>query len=182
MEYLKNRRTVRQFDKNYKIPEEILQKILDIALISPSGRDLQGLDLVVLTNREKIDEATKITFDSWPEEKKNNWLKRKDNYGVDNVVSCDASVIVFMISTSRAEKQFLEIDSGIMSMSIMVSSKEFGLDTMCLGALLWGDKIGLEKYLEIPEGNLIMAIAIGKAKENLKLTEKTIKANIRFIN
>jgi hypothetical protein len=33
---------------------------------------------------------------------------------------------------------------------------------MCLGALLWGNKAGLEAFLGIPEGRLAMALAVGK--------------------
>jgi len=181
MEYIKSRRTIRQYEKDYSIPSERLNEIVQVALSCPTGRNCQAIDLIVLTNRTKIDEATKITFDSWPEEKRNNWLKRKDQYGVSNVVSCDAPCIIFMVENERSEKQFTQIDSGIMSMAIMVSAKEMGLDTMCLGALLWGNKVGLETYLGIPEGKLVMAIAVGKAKPNPIVADKEIKAKATFI-
>ena len=172
-EALETRRTVRQYQPDYTIPKEDLQKIVDIALNSPSGMNLQGIDLLVCTNRDKIDEATMVIFKSWDETRQERWNNRKVEYGVKNVVSCDASCIIFLVKNERADPSFLEVDAGIMTMTIMEAARHFELQTMCLGALLWGDKPGLEKCLGIEEGNLIMAVAIGKPKdEPLKLAEK----------
>ena len=133
----------------------------------------QGIDLLVCTNRAKIDEATMITFNSWDETKKARWNHRKEELGVKNVVSCDASCIIFLVKNERADPTFLDVDAGIMVMSILEAARHFGLQTMCLGALLWGNKPGLEKCLGIEEGKLVMAVAIGKPIEGeLKLVQK----------
>ncbi|OHT04667.1 nitroreductase family protein [Tritrichomonas foetus] len=181
IEALKTRRTVRQFEPDYTIPRDQLQQIVDVALISPTGRNLQGLDLVVCTNRQKLDEATKITFDSWPEDRRERWTNRKQDYGVKNVVTCDASCVIFLVSNERADEQFLNVDAGIVSMAIMAAAREFDLHTMCIGALLWGDKAGLEASLGIETGKLVMAVAIGKAKEGFKVSDKQQLAKARFI-
>ncbi|KAH0793994.1 nitroreductase family protein [Histomonas meleagridis] len=173
LQAIETRRTVRQYQADYTIPKEDLQKIVDIALSSPTGMNAQGIDLVVCTNRAKIDEATMITFHSWDEAKQARWNNRKQDYGVKNVVSCDASCIVFLVKNERADPNYVEIDAGIMSMAIMEATRHFGLQTMCLGALLWGDKAGLEKCLGIEEGKMVMAVAIGKPIEGeLKLIDK----------
>ncbi len=42
----------------------------------------QGIDLVVVSNREKIDEATDITLNSYDVGMKNNFNERKKDLGV----------------------------------------------------------------------------------------------------
>lgn len=172
IEALETRRTIREYDSEYKIPQDVLGKIVDVALDAPTGCNNQPIDLLVVTNRDTIDRATKITFDSWPEEKRNNWNKRKEQYGVKNVVSCDASCIIFLVSNERADQDFVQIDAGIISMAIMTAARNFDLHTMCLGALLWGNKAGLEECLGIPQGKMVMAVAVGKAKPNFQLKDK----------
>lgn len=183
LEALRSRRTVRQYEPDYTIPRDQLDKIINIALDSPTGRNLQEIDLVVCTNRQKLDEATKISFDSWDEARRSRWLNRKTDLGVTNVVTCDASCVVFLVFNEERcqDRQFAEIDSGIMLMSIMAAAREFGLQTMCLGALLWGNKAGLEKSLGIPEGHLLMAVAIGKPKADINLSEKKRLCSARYI-
>lgn len=163
LDALRTRRTVRQFDPTYAIPREHLDRLIEAALTSPTGGDKQELDIVVLTDRAKIDAATKITFDSWPADRTDRWNGRRAQYGVSNVVSCDASAIFFFVANERGlEFQFIDFDAGIQSMAVMVAARGFGYQTMCLGALRWGDKAGLEAFLGIPEGRMVMALAVGK--------------------
>lgn len=183
LEALHSRHTVRQYEPDYTIPRDQLEQMINVALDSPTGRNYQEIDLVVCTNRQKLDEATKISFDSWDEGRRSRWLNRKTDLGVKNVVTCDASCVVFLVLNEERcpDRQFAEIDSGIMLMSIMASAREFGLQTMCLGALLWGDKAGLEKSLGIPEGKLLMAVAIGKPKPDIKIADKKRLCSARYI-
>jgi nitroreductase len=180
LEALKSRRTVRQFDASYSIPDDVLTQLISTALDSPTGRNAQEIDLVVLKNRAKIDAATKITFDSWPPDQRARWEGRHEEYGVKNVVSCDAPVIFFFVANERAaDVPWGPVDSGIMCMGLMAAARAFGLHSMCLGALLWGDKAGLEKFVGIPEGKMLMALAIGKPIEGklaIKPKERLCKA------
>ena len=182
LEAIKSRRTVRQYDPTYTIPDDILQQLIDIALDSPTGRNLQGIDLLVVTNRAKIDEATMITFNSWDESARERWNHRKEQYGVKNVVSCDAPAIFFFVKNENADDQFVQIDVGIMVESLMAAARHFDYHSMCIGALLWGNKAGLEKCLGIPEGKLLMALAIGKSSTpNPIVSEKTRKCKATIL-
>ena len=182
LEALQSRRTVRQYDRNYSIPKDVLNKLVDIALESPTARDAQGIDLVVVTNREKIDELTKISYDSWDEDRKKGWAERVETYGVKNVVSCDAPCLFFLVANDHCIPSYLGIDGGIMLMSIMAGCREFGLQSMCIGAMTWGDKAGVERALGVKEGSLVMILAVGKPVEGeLKLKQKERKCSARFI-
>jgi hypothetical protein len=69
-----------------------------------------------------------------------------------------------------------------MSMVLMAAARHFGYHTMCLGALQWGDRDGLEAFLGIPKGHMAMALAVGKPKDGpLVLMPKTRLCKARFI-
>ncbi|KAH0788991.1 nitroreductase family protein [Histomonas meleagridis] len=171
LDALQSRRSYRNFDPNYVIPKEEVKKIIDLALQSPTGCNLQGIDLLVITDRKKIDEASKILYDSWDEDFQKKLDTRKQD-GCTNVVTCDASCLIIMVSNERAQEQFQKIDAGIMCMSIMSSARAFNLDSLCLGCFLAGDKKGVEQYFGIGEGKLTMAICIGKSKDRSKVPPK----------
>lgn len=182
LDALATRRTIRQYDPTYKIPKDVLDKLVAVGLDSPTARDAQGIDLVVVTNLEKIDELTKISFDSWDEERKKGWNERVETYGVKNVVSCDAPCLIFFVNNGNAVPHFLGVDAGIMTMAIMAACREFDLHSMCIGAMTWGNKAGVEKALGVPEGSLVMVLAIGKARDcELILKKKERKCHARYI-
>jgi nitroreductase len=183
LDAIRSRRTVRQYDPSYSIPREHLDVLIEVALDSPTARNAQELDLVVLANRAKIDAALKITFDSWTPELQGNFLKRKETHGVTNVLSCDAPVIFFFVENERAKDlPVVGVDAGIQSMAVMAAARAFGYHTMCLGALLWGNKAGLEEFLGIQSGALVMALAVGKPIDGpLVIGEKTRLTKARFI-
>ena len=54
LEALEKRRTIRNYDPDWKIPKEQLDKIMHAAVISPTACDFQGQDFLVVTNKEKI--------------------------------------------------------------------------------------------------------------------------------
>ncbi|KAH0789126.1 nitroreductase family protein [Histomonas meleagridis] len=172
IEAFNSRRSYRNFDPNFEIPEADLNKLVDMVLDCPSFCNFQGNDLLVVTDRKKIDEATKIIFDSWSKEQQDTFNKRKEEYGCKNVITGDASAIIFIVSNERADKDLKKVDAGVISMAIMMLARSFGLDTLGLGCLYWGNTKGMEEYLGIGEGNYNMAVAIGKPLDRTKITPK----------
>ena len=53
LDVLKYRRTIRNYDPDYQIPKEQLDEILNAAQISPTSKDLQEIDFIVLRNKDK---------------------------------------------------------------------------------------------------------------------------------
>jgi nitroreductase len=181
LEALRSRRTVRQYFPDYAIPRDILNQIVDLSLDAPTGKNCQEIDLVVVTNRAKLDEITRITLEAFPADRRKAFDDRTTQYGVTNVLTCDASAVFLLYANGRAESEFAQVDAGIISMTIMAAAREFGLQTMCLGALLYGGKAGVEAAVGIPNGSLLMAVALGKPKENPKLLDKKRLAKATII-
>jgi nitroreductase len=178
---LLRRRTVRQYESDYVIPKDVLQKIVNAGLHSPTANNTQGVDLVVVTNKALIDNISKTSFATWPQPVKDNFSSRTATYGIKNVVTGDAPVVIFLVKNERAIPNFIDIDVGIVTQSIIVAAQEFALDSMCVGSYASGDPEKVETILKIPKGSLAMAVAIGKAKPNPKLLDKTILAKATYI-
>lgn len=178
---LDGRRTVRQYQADYSIPKNVLQKIVDVVLKSPTGCDIQDIDLVVVTKKDVLSKLEKTALPSWPQDFQNDFNKRKSKLGVTNVITCDAPCVIFLVKNERADPTFTQIDTGIVSMAIMVAARDAGLETMCLGSLLWGDKSKTEELIGIGKGKLAMAVAIGKARSDHQEGPKKVIAKATFI-
>ena len=161
LEAIQTRRSIRHFDPNYTIPKEDLHKIVDLTLLSPTAMNKQGIDLVVVTNRQKIDARAQKRF-----------IDRQHESGVNNALSYDASCIIFLTANERADPSFIGIDTGIMCMSIMAAARHYNYQAICLGILLAGNKNELEKLLGIGKDKLLMAVALGKPAESAKVLPK----------
>ncbi len=179
LETLKHRRTIRNYDPDYQIPKEQLDEILNAAQISPTSKDLQEVDFIVLRNKEKLNEIEKIILSEFPEEARKKFEERRTLYGVKNVVTCDAPVIILLIRNERKEK-FVDVDGGIAAMSIMMAAQHFNLESMCLGIITRFPKV--VEILGLEKNSLILGIAIGKMKGEPVLKEKVIKSKISYID
>ncbi|KAK8863671.1 hypothetical protein M9Y10_011359 [Tritrichomonas musculus] len=178
---LDSRRTVRQYQADYKIPKDILEKIVNVVLKSPTACNVQEIDLIVVTKKDLLTQIEKVALPSFPDKLQDSFNQRKSQLGVQNVITCDASCVIFLVKNSRADPTFTAIDTGIVSMAIMVAARDFGLDSMCLGCLLWGDKSKTEELIGANKGDLVMAVAIGKARSDHQEQPKEVLAKANYI-
>ena len=179
LDVLKYRRTIRNYDPDYEIPKEQLDEILNAAQISPTSKDLQEIDFVVLRNKDKLNEIEKIILSEFPEEAKKKFEERRTIYGVKNTITCDAPVLILLIRNERKEK-FVDVDGGIAAMSIIMAAQHFNLESMCLGVITRFPKV--EEMLGLEKNSLILGVAIGKMKGKPVLKEKKIKSKVSYID
>jgi nitroreductase len=181
LDALRARRTVRQYVPDYVIPADVLQELVNLGLDAPTGKNYQEIDLIVITNKAKIEEISRLTLEGFAPELRAGFEGRVAELGVTNVVTCDASAVIAIVSNERRDTEFLQVDAGIVAMTIMTAAPNFGLSTMLLGCLIRGAKAKVEEAIGADPGSLIIGLAIGKAKENPKLKEKTRLAKVTVI-
>ena len=179
LEALKHRRTIRNYDPDYQIPQEQLNEILNAAQIAPTSKDLQEVDFIVLRNKQKLDQIEELILKEFPEDIRQKFLDRRKQYGVKNVITCDAPVVVLLIRNERKEK-FVDVDGGIAAMSIIMAAQHFNIESMCLGIITRFPKV--EEILGLEKNSLILGIALGKMKGEPVLKEKTIKSEISYMD
>ena len=179
LEALKHRRTIRNYDPDYQIPQEQLNEILNAAQIAPTSKDLQEVDFIVLRNKQKLDQIEELILKEFPEDIRQKFLDRRKQYGVKNVITCDAPVVILLIRNERKEK-FVDVDGGIAAMSIIMAEQHFNIESMCLGIITRFPKV--EEILGLEKNSLILGVALGKIKGEPIVKEKTIKSKISYMD
>ncbi len=183
LEALERRRTVRNYDPDWQIPKEQMDKIMNAAQISPTACNFQGQDYIVVTNKEKLAKLETIIIESLPDDKfKKHFVERKERHGVNNVVTCDAPCVVLIVKNERASEEWIKIDAGIASMSIMMAAQNFGIESMCLGVVALGcTQAKCEELFGLKKGSLLLGVALGKPKGEIKVPERKIKCNVSYM-
>ena len=184
LEALEKRRTVRNYDPDLQIPKEQMDKIMNAAQISPTACNFQGQDYIVVTNKDKLAQLEKVVMDCLPDDNfKKHFAERKQRHGVNNVVTCDAPCVVLIVKNERADDYWIRIDAGIASMSIMTAAQNFGIESMCLGVIATKDtQEKCEELFGLKKGSLLLGVALGKPKGELKLHERKIKCKVSYID
>ena len=149
------------------------------AQIAPTSKDLQEVDFIVLRNKEKLNQIEQVILKEFPEEMKKKFEERRQIYGVKNVITCDAPVVILLIRNERKEK-FVDVDGGIAAMSIIMAAQHFNLESMCLGIITRFPKV--EEILGLQKDSLILGVALGKIKGNQVIKDKVIKSKISYMN
>ena len=182
IEAIEKRRSIRQYDPDYQIPQEILDKIMHAAQSSPTACDFQGNDFVVVTNKEKLDKLEKIILDSLPDDDfKKHFIERRDRHGVKNVVTCDAPCFVIIVKNERADKDWVKVDAGIASMAIMIAAQNFGIESVCVGLVAVDDcRAKVDEFLGLKKDSTLVAVALGKPIGEIKLHDKVLKSKVIY--
>jgi nitroreductase len=124
------RRNVRAYADS-TIPKEHLQRILEAARRTPSSRNQQGWDFVVVTDREDLVELSKA------------WRH------ADHVRTSAATIVLVIPATDdRDERDTYWYDLGQATMSIMLAAADLGIGS---GHASIGDQALVRELLGIPE-------------------------------
>ena len=125
----------------------------------------------------------KIVIDSLAEDNfKTHFVLRKERNGVNNVVTCDSPHVVLIVKNERADKHWIAFDVGIASMAIMMAVQNFGIGSMCLVAFaMEATQAKCEELFGLKEDSLLLGVALGKPKGEIKLHEKDIKCKVSYI-
>lgn len=185
MSILLNRRSVRHYDKNYKISNEELRTILTKTLRAPSSMNLQPTRLVVVQSDEAKDKIRPTLYGNhlqldtssafiilFTDLKKhehaseifNNAVKEK--YMPKDVAERQIKLVKELEKGFTKERMLKDgyIDGGLLAMQLMLVAKEHGYDTCAIGGFnkdTIADAIGIDKTVYEP----VLMISLGKAKE-----------------
>lgn len=129
-EAIRARRNVRHFAER-PIPTEDLDRILEAARRSPSSTNQQAWDFVVVTERERLQDLSKV----W------QWS--------DHVASSAATIALVMpLSEDPEDREIYQYDLGQATMSIMLAAADLGVGS-CHASV--GDQDLARRVLGLPE-------------------------------
>ena len=175
------RKSVRKYESGVAIPRETIQHILQQATTAPSSSNLQPWRFLVIDdaeqkkelriagfNQEQIETSSAIIavigdIEMYKNAKQINDLNVELGYMPREIAD-------MMISNSEASysnfsdaerSNIAHLDSGLISMQIVLLAKDMGYDTVIMGGF---DKAAFAKKYELPANEVPMIlIAIGKA-------------------
>ncbi|MGI6031106.1 MAG: nitroreductase family protein [Eubacteriales bacterium] len=149
MDCITSRRSIRKFEDR-PVPHEVIEQMVAAAAYAPSWKNTQITRYIAIESREIID-------------------KIADEYAPFNAPILHGAPLLFAVtmitgrsgferdgsySTDR-EDGWQMFDCGIASQTLCLAGHELGIGTVILGIF---DRLGLQKYLEIPEGQELVAL------------------------
>lgn len=148
-ECIESRRSIRKF-KEDKLPHELIEQIVAEAAWAPSWKNTQITRYIAIENREMIDSIA-------------------DTYAPFNAPILKNAPLLFAVtmvtkrsgyerdgsfSTDRGDGWQM-FDCGIACQTLCLAAHEKGVGTVILGIF---DRLGLQEYLQIPEGQELVAL------------------------
>jgi len=171
---IETRRSVKVFDPNHRMNEQDAERLLSLAMLSPTAFNIQNWRFVVVRDPALRKEIRKLSKDqaqvtdasllivlcgdlkAWSRDTARYWRTAPDDV---------REVLVFLIEQYYAGREQVERDEvmrscGIAAMSLMLAAREMGYDS-CPMDLAELDEVG--KLLNLPEDYVVaMFVAIGK--------------------
>lgn len=177
LEAIEQRRSIKIFDSDDKIPEESIKKIFTATLLSPTSFNIQHWRFVLVKDPELRKQIRQAAFDQ-PKVTDasllvilcgdtNAWRKDPARYW-RNVSEEDRANLLPMIKGFYDGNEQLQHDEairscGIAAQTLMLSAKSLGYDT---APMIGFDPVKVGKIINLPNDHLIaMMVCIGKQKE-----------------
>jgi len=162
---IKKNRSYRRFYEEKPITKEVLTSLIDLARLSPSGRNLQPLKYF-LSNDKKTNG---IIFSNvaWA-----GYLKDWDG----PIMGERPSAYIIQLGDTTLTNNFGH-DPGIACQSILLGAVEMELGGCIIGSI---KKAELHEKLNLPEHlEIVLIIALGYPKEKVEI-EKLVSEDIKY--
>nr|WP_307413345.1 nitroreductase family protein [Neobacillus ginsengisoli] len=197
---IQERRSVRHYNPERKIPRQEIEDMLAEAILAPSSNNLQPWRFLVIDdqelkekllpiarNQQQVVDASAIiaVLGDMEGYKEANRIFQKSveaGFMTEEVKNAFVSNIIKSYSNRNLEviKDIALIDAGLVSMQILLVAKARGYDTVPMGGY---DKLQFKEVFGIPERYLpVMLIAIGKASEPGHPTTRLSVDEVTFWN
>ncbi len=177
---IEERRSVKRYDSEYKIPDEEIKKIMSLAMLSPTSFNIQNWRFVAITDKKIQEEICKA---SWNQSQVKDCSllvvlcadlkaheKDPERYWKDAPIEAQ-NAIVPMITKFYNDNPQLQRDEamrscGIAAQTIMLSAKAMGYDSC---PMIGFDPKKVSEIIKLPGDYIIsIIITIGKATQPAK--------------
>ncbi len=171
---IEQRRSIKHFDKNHKLSESEIEKLLSLAILSPTSYNIQNWRFVLVKDSET---RKKIRSAAWDQAQVTDsslllvicadlksWKKQPERYWKTAPKEIQ-DMFVKMIGDFYDGKEQLHRDEamrscGIASQTIMLTAKAMGYDS---GAMIGFDAEKVAKIINLPDDHVIgLMVVVGK--------------------
>lgn len=194
------RRSVNFFNMEKKIDDQVLENIINLAVLAPSAFNLQPWEVIAVKSKEakeklfavanqqpKIKEAPVtliIAGDLNGYSPENTvWNEMEAMMGKEAVTKAQQFAAFLYGSTPERKLKFAESNAGLLAMSIMYAAKNYGVDSHPLSGI---DFEGIKNEFGLSDDKtVVMLIALGYFEESKTLyprrARKTYKELVKEI-
>ncbi len=171
---IEQRRSIKHFDKNHKLSESEIEKLLSLAILSPTSYNIQNWRFVLVKDSET---RKKIRSAAWDQAQVTDsslllvicadlksWKKQPERYWKTAPKEIQ-DMFVKMIGDFYDGKEQLQRDEGMRSCGIaaqtlMLTAKAMGYDS---GAMIGFDSEKVAKIINLPDDHVIgLMVVVGK--------------------
>jgi len=171
---IETRRAVKQFDPNHRMPAADEQRLLSLAILSPTAFNIQNWRLAVVRDpalRQKIRAAawdqTQVTDASLFVVlcgDLRSWERKPERYWVNAPEAVQKFLLPAIDSYYRGKDQVMRDEAmrscGMIAQTLMLAAKEMGYDSCPMDGF---DFAAVGKLINLPADHVVaMFVAIGK--------------------
>ena len=177
-EAIKTRRSIKIFDKNYKMTKNEITKLLELAILSPTSYNIQNWRFVIVTEQTIKDKLCELSYGqrqvaeasliiilcadlkAWDKKPERYWktLPQESRNALVNAIR------QFYAGNSTLEKDEAMRSCGFAAQTIMLAAKSMGYDT-CPMEVFEYDNVG--KLIHLPNDHVIsMMVIVGKSAKD----------------
>lgn len=188
---IRMKRSIRQY-KDKPVDIDLINKILDIGRVSPTGGNRQPLKFTVVNDAEKLEELKLLAMNTLYEHGQNlkgrykqvfcNMITDYKESGYDRLFYNAASLIVIHGNPNNSTS--LDVDGGIAGGQMTLIAETLGLGSCFIGFLNVAANLNSEIYrlLDIPEGNrMITNIVLGYKDVKYLRTVPRKKVTVNYL-
>lgn len=181
---MENRRSVNFFNPNKPLADELLNEIIDTAVLAPSAFNLQPWRIIAVKSKEAKEKLLPLAFNQPKitdapvtlilvgnrkayEASNPAWEVLKAAVGEEGATQAQGTA-AFLYGTSEERGiKFAESNTGILAMAIMAAAKEKGVEAHPMSGL---DFDGIKAAFNLkPEEDVVMTLAMGYFDESKEL-------------
>ena len=151
---LLHNRSYRGYDASFKVREDQLHRIIEVATLCPSARNQQVLRFRPVLGEEAQQMLSYIRLGGALPELHLPFAGTEPNAFI-------------VICSTVEESKYVDIDLGIVAQSMLLQAVEIGLGGICIGAF---DREPIKKMLNLMYEPLLV-LAIGRPNEHIELKE-----------
>lgn len=178
---IEKRRAIKHFDPQYQLTPEEINKILSLAILSPTSYNIQNWRFVHVVDKEL---RKKIRIASWNQAQVTDssmllilcadlkaWEKNPSRYWKNAPKEVQDYIVPAILKSYSGQDQFMRDEAirscGIAAQTIMLATKSMGYDSC---PMIGFDQKEVESLINLPKDHIIcMMIAIGKAVKEAQL-------------
>jgi nitroreductase len=171
---IRTRRAVKQFDPNHNMTDEEVNKLLSLAVLSPTAFNIQNWRFVVVTDPELRKQIREVAWDQSQVTDTSlfivlcadleSWEKQPDRYWINAPKEVQEFMLPAIDAYYRGKKQVQRDEAmrscGIAAQTLMLTAKAMGYESCPMDGFDF-EKVG--QLINLPDNHVIaMFVAIGK--------------------